>query len=264
MRKLGIGLCIVLILTGCIFLVYPFLQRELSKIDDISQQTEYQIAVAALSEKECEDILQEAIEYNNHLDVSAFSKQYNRILNVNEMIGIMYVPRLNISLSIYHGTSEEVLAQGVGHLEASALPVGELSTHAVLCGHSGLPSISIFDDLDQLRLGDEISIQILNRELHYHIDQIETVLPEDVQPYLQTIPNKSFVTLVTCTPYGVNTHRLLIRAELNSITDAPTELASTSTFNSIWFFLVLSVIFMLIVGSIYRWKRRRKNNAQAV
>ena len=125
-------------------------------------------------------------------------------------MGSIEIPKLKLTLAIYHGLSTEVLEKGVGHVEGTSLPIGGESTHAVLAGHRGLPSAKIFTDLDQMKNGDIFLIHVLGKTLAYKVDQIKTVLPEESSE-LDIIEGEDHVTLVTCTPYGVNTHRLLIR-----------------------------------------------------
>jgi len=137
---------------------------------------------------------------------------YDRILNINGdgMIGYIIIPKINIKDRIYHGTDESVLQVGIGHLRNTSLPVGGDTTHAVLSGHRGLPSADLFTDLDQLTIGDVFYIKVLDKTLCYSVDQVLTVLPDQTDE-LQIQKGKDYVTLITCTPYGVNSHRLLVR-----------------------------------------------------
>ena len=136
---------------------------------------------------------------------------YSSLLNVNDgMMGHILIPKIKVSSAIYHGTSEDVLQVAIGHLEGSSLPVGGLNTHAVLLGHRGLPSARLFTDIDQLCIGDIFMINIFNQTLKYQVDLISIVPPNDYNP-IQLEENKDYVSLITCTPYGVNTHRLIIR-----------------------------------------------------
>ena len=125
-------------------------------------------------------------------------------------MGYIEIPKISIRLPIYHGTSEEVLQKGVGHIESTALPIGGEFSHTILTGHRGLPSAKLFTDLDQLGIGDRFYIHVLDQILAYEVDEINTVLPNELQK-LQPIKERDLVTLITCTPYGVNTHRLLVR-----------------------------------------------------
>lgn len=137
---------------------------------------------------------------------------YKKILNINDsgIMGYLRIPCIGVELPIYHGTSEEVLEHGIGHLPASSVPIGGKGTHSVLTGHTGLSSARLFTDLTQMKKGNLFFIKVLDRELVYRVDQITVVKPEDTRR-LQIIKDEDHVTLVTCTPYGVNDHRLLVR-----------------------------------------------------
>lgn len=139
-------------------------------------------------------------------------EEYNSLLNVDgtEAMGVLEIPKINVRLPIYHGTSEGVLQVGVGHLEGSSLPVGGPSTHTVISGHRGLPSSTLLSNLDKLEIGDTFQLIVLNERLTYQVDQILTVLPEETAA-LAIEPGQDYCTLVTCTPYGINSHRLLVR-----------------------------------------------------
>lgn len=139
-------------------------------------------------------------------------KDYNQILNLNRngMIGYLTIDKIKVELPIYHGTSNEVLSKAVGHLEGTSLPVGGSGTHSVLSAHRGLPSFKLFTDLDKLELGDTFVINVLDQTLTYQIDKITIVKPNQVND-LKIEKDKDYVTLLTCTPYGINTHRLLVR-----------------------------------------------------
>ena len=129
---------------------------------------------------------------------------------MSDSIGYIEIPKIKVYLPVFHGLSDEVLQRGVGHMEGSSLPVGGKSTHCVLAGHTGLPSANLFTDLDQLKDGDMFYIHTLDKVLAYKIDQIKTVLPYETED-TQIVGGKDYVTLVTCTPYGINSHRLLVR-----------------------------------------------------
>ena len=138
--------------------------------------------------------------------------RYHQLLNLtgNGIMGYIEIPSIRCSLPIYHGTDESVLQVATGHIEGSSLPVGGAGSHCVISGHRGLPSARLFSGLDQLKIGDFFNLRVLNRTLQYQIDEINIVLPDDIGK-LEIDPEKDFCTLVTCTPYGVNSHRLLVR-----------------------------------------------------
>ena len=139
-------------------------------------------------------------------------ERYEALLNVsgNGIMGYIEIPKINVSLPIYHGTEESVLQIAVGHIEGSSLPVGGASTHCVLSGHRGLPSATLFSNLDQMDEGDIFLLRILDETLTYEVDQIHIVLPQESDD-LTIVNNRDLCTLVTCTPYGINSHRLLVR-----------------------------------------------------
>ena len=163
---------------------------------------------------------QEAEQYNQELAAAGGGmtaegrKDYERQLDLDGsgIMGYLEIPKISVCLPVYHGTEDEVLARGAGHLEGSSLPVGGGGTHTVLTGHRGLPSAKLFTDLDQLREGDTFRIMTLGDTLEYEVTGIRTVLPEETKD-LRILEGKDLATLVTCTPYGVNTHRLLVTGE---------------------------------------------------
>ncbi len=138
--------------------------------------------------------------------------RYDQLLNImdNGVMGYIQIPSIGVSLPIYHGVDDDVLQVGIGHVESSSLPIGGPATHVVLSGHRGLPSARLFTDLNLLKEGDRFEICVLGDTLTYEVDQILTVLPDELES-LGIEPDKDLVTLVTCTPYGINTHRLLVR-----------------------------------------------------
>lgn len=157
--------------------------------------------------------LKKAIQYNENLfEERENSISYLDILDINKdgVIGYIEIPKINLKLAIYHGTSEEILRKGVGHLENSSLPVGGKNSHTVLTGHSGLRQAKLFTRLEELKIEDYFYINVLDFRLKYEIINIEKVLPTEIES-LKIQENEDFVTLVTCTPYGINTHRLLVK-----------------------------------------------------
>ena len=170
--------------------------------------------------EEYERMWNDAVEYNKALlsksnrynMTDEQRKEYESVLDVTGtgIMGYIEIPSIDVSLPIYHGTNESVLQIAIGHIESSSLPVGGIGTHCVISGHRGLPSAKLFTDIDQLQNGDRFMIQVLDRTLTYEVDQVRIVLPSELQD-LEIDPNQDYCTLVTCTPYGVNTHRLLVR-----------------------------------------------------
>ncbi|TQQ83146.1 class C sortase [Peptacetobacter hominis] len=186
---------------------------------------------------------------------------YERQLDIdgNGMMGYIDIPEINLEAPIYHGTKEVVLQAGIGHLYGSSLPVGGESTHSVLTGHRGLPSKKLFTDLDQMDIGDRFYIHILGRTLAYQINQIVTVLPTQTEE-LSIVEGMDYCTLVTCTPYGINTHRLLIRGERipyseDDYKDDVKKGKSDIIFEIIILLIGIFIIFLLLF--LYRRKRKK-------
>lgn len=216
----------ILILIGFGILLYPSISEYLSQHNSSRATASYDTSVQELQQERLHALLEEARDYNRQLlesngyeapltddeGVPITEESYWDILNINGdgMMGYIHIPRLNETIPIYHGTAEEVLQVGVGHVQNTSLPVGGENTHAALSGHRGLPTASLFTDLDQVQVGDTFYIQILGETFAYQVNQILTVLPEETEA-LAIQPGEDYVTLITCTPYGINSHRLLVR-----------------------------------------------------
>ncbi len=238
--------------------------------------TDYSDTIADNSNNKNQELIDEARKYNNNLSsvniVDAFSNpkedesdEYRNILNINEngMMGYLSIPKIDIKIPIYHGTSNEVLQKGVGHFEGSSFPVGGKGTHAVLSAHSGLPSARLFTDLNQLRVGDMFYIYILDQVFAYKVDQVLVVEPSDVEA-LELQKGEDYVTLVTCTPYAVNTHRLLVRG--TRVEYSPEVLESipvqkTLAKDEIILYVSLGFVFVVLLFVIFFvFKGRKKIN----
>lgn len=204
-------------------MLYPVISSHINSVNYNDIIDDYALATNNYSEDKNIELFEKANNYNQQLDsysvIDIFSdpnrkvsEEYLNILNIDGkgLMGYIYIPKIDVRIPIYHGTSSEVLEKGVGHLEGSSFPIGGISTHAILSAHRGLPSAKLFTDLDQLQIGDEFYIYILDRTLAYEVDQILVVEPSETEA-LQLQEGKDYVTLVTCTPYAINTHRLLVR-----------------------------------------------------
>ena len=220
----------ILIFAVCIVLalgitLYPLISNVVGEKYRSIVESRYDKAVEKLNTVELIAEKEEAVLYNRTLQggtENAFSREalaeaeesYGRLLNVrgDGIMGYIQIPKIGVELPIYHGTAEETLDKGVGHLLGTSLPVGGIGTHCVLTGHSGLAGTRMFSDLDQLNKGDVFYVRVLDETHAYMIMDINTVLPEDTSK-LEIDPQRESVTLVTCTPFGVNTHRLLVRGE---------------------------------------------------
>ena len=259
---------IVIVLIGIGILVYPSLSEFLMERNSSRAIAVYDDTVSKMQAEKINALFEEAESYNKRLAVSTgyekppvnaegkpiTRESYHSILNLenNGMMGYITIPKINETIRIFHGTEEAVLQVGAGHLESTSFPVGGADTHAVLSGHRGLPSANLFTDLDRLEKGDVFYIKILNRTFCYKIDRIVTVLPNDTTE-LAIQKGKDYVTLVTCTPYGVNSHRLLVRGErtdFDETQDIPVY-HSTVELGTFWSRLPVQYRHMLIgVGAI--------------
>ena len=220
MRKhLTTIIIIVMFIVGLSVLLYPAISNYINQKNASKVIGEYNDKLENTSDDRIEDMYAQAQDYNKRLagTASAFYnpesvKGYDTTLDITGtgIMGYIDIDRIGVELPIYHTVDESVLGTGAGHLEGTSLPVGGESTHCVLSGHRGLPSAKLFTDLDELEVGDEFTITVLNKKLTYRIDQIKTVKPSETED-LQIESGKDYCTLMTCTPYGINSHRLLLR-----------------------------------------------------
>lgn len=267
-------------LAGAGIFLYPTVSDMWNQYRNVRLVSRYDEAVTDLSDNEYEKLWNEAKEYNAEHPVNSIvdvfgekddyvlTQPYDQVLDPNGegLMGSIEIPKINAKLAIYHGLSKTVLEKGVGHVEGTSLPVGGKSTHAVLAAHRGLPSAKLFTDLDQMKKGDIFILHILGKNLAYKVDQIRTVLPEETGE-LDIVEGEDHVTLVTCTPYGVNTHRLLVRGirtkyvegEIRNDETISQRLAATDPKKVLaGGFAVLIVLILLIYLSVrYRDKKRR-------
>lgn len=214
------GMLVLVLLAGLSLLLYPSLSEYWNSFHQTRAIADYNDQVSALDEADYTALWQAAQAYNQalagqgnqHTLTDAQKQEYESLLNVagTGMMGYIEIPSIDCSLPIYHGTDEAVLQVAAGHLDWSSLPVGGESTHCVLSGHRGLPSARLFTDLDKLQEGDVFLLRILNEVLTYQVDQIRIVEPQQTED-LQIVEGQDYCTLVTCTPYGINSHRLLVR-----------------------------------------------------
>lgn len=250
---------------GILIFNYPALSTLYNQFHQGTVMAEYDEELARMEQEELDAYRQEAVEYNERLAGSggavrdAFAQDggedpddpaYAGVLDMEEsgVMGAIEIPSINVYLPIYHGTSADVLNVGAGHLMGTSFPVGGESTHAVLTGHRGLPTAELFTDLDQVEEGDLFYIHILKETLAYRVCAIETVLPEQVES-LRIEPGRDLVTLVTCTPYGINSHRLLIHGERTGYQGE--EHSQTEAMQqTLWQWLLAQKTLLLSVGLI--------------
>ncbi len=219
-KKLSNIILVLIFLTGVSLLVYPTFSDWWNSMHQSRAIAAYVDQVNTLDDAQYETMLEQARAYNETLvgkedryNLSeAETEEYNSLLNVTGtgIMGYVVIPKINVRLPIYHGTDPAVLEIAIGHIAGSSLPVGGESTHCVLSGHRGLPSAKLFTDIDQLEVGDQFMLEVLGDTLTYEVDQINVVLPDELED-IEIEEGQDLCTLVTCTPYGVNTHRLLVR-----------------------------------------------------
>lgn len=282
-NKLIIG---IIFLAGLSLLLYPFVANQWNNYRQKQLISSYEQTVSekdAAHEIDYDAELQKAEAYNEALlpsilpdsfAVAAASdkedQSYMDALNIagDEMMGIVEIPKIDIKLPIYHTTDEDVLKQAAGHLEGSSLPIGGKSTHAVISAHRGLPSAKLFTDIDQLKVGDKFYIHVLDEVLAYKVDQILPMVDKDdhetLEKALQIEEGKDQVTLFTCTPYGVNSHRLLVRGTRvpyngeEDATESVTDSMVKAIQNYYMLYLILGLSITILVIILLRFLSKRK------
>lgn len=283
-RLIVVG-AVVALLLGIGLLAYPFVSNALLDSAQGKVLHVQQDAVANSSEEDLSAAREFALQYNRDLvgsrtvvtdpfDETALRPtdgSYDEALNIagDGVMGTLYIPKIRVEEPIYHTVDDEVLQKGVGHLEETSLPIGGPSSHCVLSGHTGLPSVKIFDDLDRLEVGDYFIIQVLGEDHAYRIYDIETVLPDETQS-LVIQPDRDLCTLVTCTPYGVNTHRLLVHGERCDVPAEWLERDADETFPSgysqpmdrtivpsVLLGLLLAAILIGVTTAVLRYRAKR-------
>ena len=286
-RKLAIFGIILIFIAGIGTMSYPLVSSVINNIDSRNHVEEYTKTTKQMSSEETLEMFKQAEEYNHSLtnnviitdpfDEKAYKKigaNYENALNVdgNGLIGYIDIPKINVYLPIYHGTAEASLAKGAGHLQNTSLPIGGESTHSVISAHTAYPGETFFDYLTDMEEGDEFYIHVLDRVLKYEVDSIKVVLPEETDD-LRVVKGKDYVTLLTCTPYSVNTHRLLVRGKRVEYDDSKyiTTGASAASFgNDGIFFLgykvpywaaaliIVGFVALVVIIVIIRLKRSKK------
>ena len=218
-----IDICILLVfLVGLCVMLYPTISNFINRIQVERALGKYTQEVREITPEDYDAIFEKARDYNRRLKDNPNpygngirTEGYQDALRIKNsgIMGYVMIEKIRVRLPFYHGTEEDVLQRAIGHLEGSSLPIGEKGDHAVLSAHRGLPSAKLFTDLPELVVGDTFVVTVLDREMIYEVDQIRTVLPDSPEAFeaLAAVPGEDLVTLMTCTPYGINTHRLLVR-----------------------------------------------------
>ncbi len=214
--KIKCVISIFIILVGSGILLYPKISNYFAEKNQVEMIRSYKETIVNMEEEQINLEYEKARQYNENIngELQNNKNDYNEILNLskNGIMAYLEIPKISAKLPIYHGTADDVMKKGVGHLENTSLPIGGESTHCVLTGHTGLIRTEIFTRLDELEINDYFYLNILEEKLTYQVFQIKVVLPTETKD-LEVIEGKDFVTLITCTPYGINTHRLLVQGK---------------------------------------------------
>ena len=260
-------------------LAFPLVSQYLHYRASLVEVKVFDQAVKKLTDKEIEERIRLAQAYNDALyhgtnqvagDLSdpfskaeqeAGIKEYARMLEVNEQIGYVSIPKISQELPVFAGTNEEVLQKGVGHLEGTSLPVGGNNSHAVITAHRGLPNARLFTDLNELAIGDYFYFHNLSETLAYQVDDLKTIKPEEVE-HLEVVPGHDYLTLLTCTPYMINSHRLLVRGHQVPYDPAVEEKQLTEHRDNnryrILFYLTLACLVTVLIFVFFGWLKRHK------
>ncbi len=286
-EKLLLIISIIFIILGVGIFLYPSISNYLAEKNHIDIIRNYDNLIVKINEEKINEEKEKARIYNENLSGDpvhdpfvigsgyALPENYKEVLNVSDdgVMGYVEIPKISVYLPIYHGTSDEVLEKGVGHIQNTSVPIGGNSTHSILTGHTGLPNAELFTRLDELGIGDIFYIHVLDDVLTYKVFETKVILPDKIDE-LRILNGKDYVTLVTCTPYGVNSHRLLVKAERveyeeYSVTKSTTDEEGTDTkkespskhyyLTGTQIGIVLLVLILTIVSIIGISIRRKKN-----
>ncbi len=278
MRRLPLVGIFLLMTLGICFFMYPILGNWYTQYTSDNVIRTYNETIQEIGIDSVKKMEKEAEEYNEALSEQKTDRlavySYKELLNVRDTIGYVEIPKIDVNLPIYHGLDDAVLQKGIGHMEGTSLPVGGASTHSVLAGHTGLPSSKLFTDLDLMETGDYFYIHVLDKVMKYKVDQIKVVLPTEAND-IQIEKGKDYVTLLTCTPYGINDHRLLVRGvRVPEDTETPEntnpwpsihkEIVKLPARTILWYaavavigFVILMIIIILIFPSFKRHRKKK-------
>ena len=266
----NIILALVFVIGFGIFL-YPSASDFINSHMQSKEINKYKHLLADLSTEEYERKLADAVEYNNNLVGYNLAQNTERVKNTNYnellsldkkgIIGYLTIDKIDVKLPIYHGVDTSILQVGIGHVPGTSLPVESETSHCIVSGHTGLPSSKLLTDLVELEVGDTFRINVLNQRYTYEIDQILVVEPNETES-LELVPGKQYATIITCTPYGVNTHRLLVRGELKSnIIDSDVS-GDAVVVDSNIITIIISVILIIILFIIMITLRKRREKQE--
>ena len=268
-----------LILFSAVCFLYPAISNAINEQYNESRIDDYNNNVNSISQEDLDDYFSVAEKYNKTLatDVStddsklSILSHYDEILDLDDgIMGYVEIPSINVRLPIYHGESEDMLTKGAAHLEHTSFPIGGESTHACISAHCGYPTQKFFDDIDELKNGDEIYIYVLDRMLKYTVVGTDVVEPDDSSK-LEVVQGKDLLTLVTCTPYGVNSHRMLVHAERAPFEAATSDSAATVSqvtrtvpkSHQLQIIIAGLAVIAVVIVKIYFWRRKRRRFRQS-
>lgn len=261
---------------GILLCLYPFISGIVHRQEQKSVISTYESHIMQ-NTKEMDGVFEKAKEYNRILndtkgivvesslqEMNGLSdEEYNNQLNMtgSGVMGSLEIPKIDVNLPIYHGTEDSVLSKGVGHLQGSNLPVGEKNTRSILTGHRGLPNAKLFTRLDELRKGDLFFIRVCGKTLAYKVEKTEVIKPEEAET-LSIVSGKDLVSLVTCTPYGINTHRLIVTGERVPYEQKVQENIKKDLFSLEESILIAVLIVLIVVYIACQKRKERKNEIQ--
>lgn len=260
---------ILLFITGFLIASYPIISNWYYTVENNNQIVDFKEAVDEMSQAEIDERIDLARAYNETLDPSKLAdpytdrekkgvENYARMLEAREKIGYLDVPKINQQIPVYAGTSEDVLQKACGHLEGTSLPIGGKSTHSVITAHRGLPQVKLFRDLDKMEVGDVFYYTNVKETLAYQVDQILVIEPWNFDPVL-VVEGKDYMTLLTCTPYMINSHRLLVRGHrIPYVPEEKEEAEDKAKFNYKDLIVPGFVLLLIIIIFIYIKRRRRR------
>ena len=268
---------IVMFLLGSLIFFYPTISNYVANKQFQSAIGNYTEQVKKISKKDLSYEYNKAVEYNNQLNGTdihdpfipgsgyVLPGNYEQVLNISGdgIMGYIEIPKISLKLPIYHSSSEEVLERGVGHLETTALPIGGVGNNPILTGHRGLPRAELFTRLDEIKKGELIYIRVLNDNLAYEVDDVRVIEPDDVST-LQPVSGKDMITLITCTPYGINTHRLVVQGVRVPYVESLKEdinnsgyMKLTESKKSRIYGIIIGIVILVVF--IFLYKKRKKN-----
>ena len=277
-KKLPIIIAVVLIIGAIAVFMYPTVSEWINKAHEKETILEYNKTADTMTKSEKEQYLESARNYNKKVstvisdsfseEAFAVSKEYENILNITDegQMGTVEIPKISCHLPIYHGSDEKMLTKGAVHLAATSVPIGGTSTHAVLSAHTAYPGKELFNRLTELQVGDMFYVTVLGDKMAYKVTEINTVLPTETEK-LQVVPGKDLVTLTTCTPYSVNTHRLLVtgeRTELNEENTVTQEDIEKMIFKSDPMFLLIPILLIPVAVRIILKGLKKRNEKKTM